>query len=614
MSDSQQPDEIYQRRSAEFGARHAHLDQRWNRVANLRLLLFVLALIGTGVGVWRGGALPFALAAASFAGFLAAVVAHTRLGRARQREAELVAINEEGRWRLQRDWARLPLRQPADTPSHPYATDLDLVGHASLQHLLNTTATPVGQRTVQRWMLDPAPPDAVRPRQRAVAELAPRNDLRDELALRGRLMGNTQGDYEAFTRWASGPTWLLPQPLLVWASRILPLVTIVTWALWMTDLLRVPIWAPLVFINLVLTLTVGRHVDERLDQVSARQRVFRAYAELFALLSAADVASPELVRLQAALTAGNLRADAQMRRLGRIMAFADFRLFLLFLPVQLATLWTFHVLWALERWQLVAGQQVGGWLAALGEVEALAALATLKHDHPEWTFPELVTTGKPLVAAWGLGHPLLAPARAVANDVEIGPPGTFLLITGSNMSGKSTLLRAIGVNVVLAQMGGPVCAFLLRLPPVTLATSMRVQDSLEQGVSYFMAELQRLKAVVDTAAAARATQRTLLFLLDEILHGTNTEERQIAARHIIQHLLAQGALGAVSTHDLGLASEVISGASRPVHFTEQFERGPAGPVMRFDYRLRAGLATSTNALKLMEIVGLPVTAPGDAGA
>jgi DNA mismatch repair ATPase MutS len=297
-----------------------------------------------------------------------------------------------------------------------------------------------------------------------------------------------------------------------------------------------------------------------------------------------------------------------MRRLTRIVALADFRLFMFYLPIQLVTLWNFHVLALLERWQRSAGDRVRVWLTTLGETEALSALATLSHDHPDWTFPQTHQGAQRAVVAQRIGHPLLPPAARTDNDVSVGPQGTFLLITGSNMSGKSTLLRSLGMNIVLAQAGGPVCAAEIQLPPLVLATSMRVQDSLEQGVSYFMAEVQRLKAVVDLAEQTRAEgQRTLFFLLDEILHGTNTGERQIAARQIIRHLVQQGAIGAVSTHDLGLAdAPEIAQMAQLVHFTENFVRGPDGPTMSFDYRLRQGLATSTNALKLMELVGLPV--------
>jgi DNA mismatch repair ATPase MutS len=190
------------------------------------------------------------------------------------------------------------------------------------------------------------------------------------------------------------------------------------------------------------------------------------------------------------------------------------------------------------------------------------------------------------------------------NPLRVGPPGTFLFVTGSNMSGKSTLLRAIGVNAVLAQAGGPVCASAMRVPPVTLRTSIRVQDSLERGVSYFMAELQHLKRIVDAAQRVDGG-RTMLYLLDEILHGTNTAERQIAARKVILYLVAHGAIGAMSTHDLMLAdSPEVAAACEAIHFTETFDRDASGPVMTFDYRIRPGVATSTNALKLMEIVGL----------
>ncbi|MGH7717825.1 MAG: MutS-related protein, partial [Gemmatimonadaceae bacterium] len=201
--------------------------------------------------------------------------------------------------------------------------------------------------------------------------------------------------------------------------------------------------------------------------------------------------------------------------------------------------------------------------------------------------------------------PLIARDTRVANDVTVGPPGTFLLVTGSNMSGKSTLLRAIGVNAVLAQAGAPVCAATFRLPPVAIHTSMRVQDSLERGVSHFMAELERLKEIVSAARAAGTGERTVLYLLDEILQGTNTAERQIAARRVIDYLLSTGAIGAVTTHDLTLTDTPgLSRASHAVHFTETVREDDGRPVMTFDYVLRPGIATSVNALRLMRIIGL----------
>lgn len=639
------PHAIYQRRCAEFGRQRDAYSQRSSRNANLSLVLSAGALAFLGGWLWRGTPALLWLAGLLGVGFVVSFIHHGRVDKTLRRYSELYAINAEGMLRLLRDWDALPLRQPPETqparkvrsgfgqlfapfipaaatptagPDDPpsglpsYASDLDLLGHASLQHLLNTPTTSVGQQRLRDWLLTPAPHPVARQRQPSVAELAPLNDLRDEFALRGRLMGAAQErsferPYEGFLNWAEAAPWLAERDWLLWLARILPLVTLGLYLAQQFGLTRYPLWLIGIAVGVIVTATIGRAVDARIDAVAERQTVFATYAELFKLLGDQPFTTPALEQLQRDLSADNVRADQQMARLGRLMALADLRGWMFFYPIQLATLWNVHVLWLLERWQRAAGAQARTWLAALGDFEALSALATLAHDNPSWIFPELVEEPTPQLSACNLGHPLLPPAAAVGNDVMLGPPGTFMLVTGSNMSGKSTLLRAIGMNVVLAQAGGPVCAAALRVPPLALASSMRVQDSLEQGVSYFMAELQRLKEVVDIAQqVGQAGERTPLFLLDEILHGTNTTERQIAARRIILHLLSLGATGAVSTHDLALAdAPEFAIISQAVHFTEQFTRGADGLSMTFDYLLRSGIATSTNALKLMEMIGLP---------
>ena len=606
------PAAAYLARSAHFAALRDHYNSRRYLAANLSVALFVAIVVCLGLGVWRGGIFWIAAALLGIA-FVAAFRRQGQLDEIYQRYATLWSINEEAQHRLRREWSDFPLRQPPEVPAdHLYAGDLDLLGHASLQHLLNTATTPTGQSRLQGWLLQPADPVTIRERQAAVAELAPLRDFRDELTLFGRLSGMSQPAYERFIVWAEQDLWLAHRPWLIWLSRILPVLTVGLLVAQLTGLVQFPIWLAFVAINVLVTQQLGKPVEELLDQVSDRQAVFQPYAGVFALAAAQPFQAPLLRCIQADLAAGRLDADAEMRRLGRIMQFGDLRRSMFFPVVQAFLLWNFHTLWLLEGWQRTSGKHVRAWLETLSELEALAALAALAHDNPDWAFPVITTAGEPtLLTARNLGHPLLPPAVCVGNDVRVGPPGTFLLVTGSNMSGKSTLLRAIGVNVVLAQAGGPVCAAELRLPPLALATSVRVQDSLEYGVSYYMAELRRIKAVVDATEAARSEgERVPFFLLDEILHGTNTSERQIAARRVIRHLLAVGATGVVSTHDLTLAdSPELAKVSQQVHFTEQFSRGPEGPTMRFDYRLRPGIATSTNALKLMEIVGLPVDDP-----
>lgn len=600
------PTALYAARQERFTRERDILTARWNRVANLRLLAFIAAL-ACAIGALRTGLLPLAvLAALLFVAFLLLVRHHARLGAARREAEELRAVNEEAGWRLRRDWARLPLRSTRRAAAdHPYAGDLDLFGQASLFHLLYAGGTPPGETTLRSWLLHPADPPTIRERQGAVAEIAPLIDLRDRLQMVGRVAAGTAPNPEPFLRWAEGEPWLIRRPVLVWAARLGPIAFWATLVLWLTGLVTFPFYILFFFADVLLAFAINGQVGPRLVALMGQEGAFRHYAGSFAVLDGARFAAPTLARLEAELSADGVSAYGQMRRLERLCRLIIPPSALSNAIMQALFLWNVHVLVALEGWQVAAGGRARRWLVALGEVEALAALGGLAHAQPAWTFPE-VATGAAAIAATALGHPLLADGVRVSNDLHVGPAGSFLLVTGSNMSGKSTLLRSLGLNEVLAGAGGPVCAESLRTPPVALWTSMRIQDSLAQGISYYMAELQRLKAIVDAARALRGdSERTMLYLLDEILQGTNTAERQVAARRIIGHLVRQGALGVVSTHDLALAeAPEIAATARPIYFTEEFTTGPGGPTMRFDYRARPGIATSTNALTLMQIVGL----------
>jgi DNA mismatch repair ATPase MutS len=310
--------------------------------------------------------------------------------------------------------------------------------------------------------------------------------------------------------------------------------------------------------------------------------------------------SPAVRRRMDVLRDGD--APAALQSLERILSWNEVRHSTILYPiVQLLFLYDIHLAAALETWQERHGERAPRWFAALGEIEALSALATLAHDNPEWAYPRI--GGDTIFRARGLGHPLIAPAVRVGNDVEVGPPGTLLLITGSNLAGKSTLLRAIGCNVLLANAGAPACAAELTLPRVRLYTSINVRDSLEDGLSLFATELKRVRFIVD--AAKESEQAPVLYLLDELLRGTNTEERRIAVASVLRHLLRAGAIGAIATHDLPIVEEAgVREAAVPVHFREEFIAADGRPGMRFDYRLRPGLATSTNALALLRIMGL----------
>lgn len=600
----------YERRAARHASHAGQSTRRARWLSHARLIVFLALVLA---GSWAASSVPpiriiaLVVIGLLIAAFVALVVMHRRARSLAEWHQALRTVNELGAKRVQRVWSELPLpRVESPPPTHPYAADLDVVGRASLLQLLDVVSSAPGRPTVLRWLLD-APPaaDEIRARQAAAAELAPLTELREAMHALARTAGPVRPEsLERFLQWAESAPSLRNRPVLLWGTRAVPIATLALLLLaWAGVVPWIVVLLP-VIAGLLLLAPIRAQLESAIANASAADSALRATAAMLDRLARSTFTAPRLVDIQHRLAAGG-GAHLQLHRLERVMAWAEVRYSPMMHGVlQAVALWDVHVVARLERWQADAGSHARDWLAALGEVESLAALGTLAHDNPEWTFPEIRGEGDARIEATALAHPLLPDATRVANDVTVGPRGTCLLITGSNMSGKSTLLRAIGANVVLAQAGAPVCAASLRMPLVQLYTSIRVQDSLEQGISLFMAELQRLRLIVDAARLAD-DERPLLYLLDEILHGTNTAERQVAARTILGTLIERGAIGAVTTHDLTLAAAgPLATAARPVHFSECFTRTDAGTAMTFDYRLRPGLATSVNALRLLEMMGL----------
>ncbi|HKW09443.1 MAG TPA: hypothetical protein VJO33_03625, partial [Gemmatimonadaceae bacterium] len=370
-------------------------------------------------------------------------------------------------------------------------------------------------------------------------------------------------------------------------------------------LLAHPWWLAVVLVARVFRVAVRRSAKASSAIPGISFSALGGHRAMLAAIADATFQTPRLATLATALREAP-GAAAALGRVERIAAWAEVRQSpMLHFALDWVFLWDFHVGAALDNWKRTAGRHVRAWLSTLGEFEALTALSTLAHDQPYWTFPDLHDDARVTLEASDLAHPLMADAQRITNDVTVGPAGTFLLITGSNMSGKSTLLRAIGVNCVLAQAGGPVCASSYRSHTLRLYACMRIEDSLVNGVSLFMAELRRLKSIVDGARTQVPGQPPVLYLFDEMLHGTNSSERRVAARIVLEHLLDAGAIGAVTSHDLSLASAgPIRAAARCVSFADSIDRTSGTPVLHFDYRLREGLATSTNALALLDLVGL----------
>jgi len=611
MTSSSQPSaDTYRQRLSTFEAEEKRQGKISFRYSILRGGLFFGFVCCLAVILVRAGSafLPgwWIAAAVWLVAFFAVLPVHDRVICAMRRAADLRTLNEEALSRLARAWDRLPVPQTAVAGTEgPLARDLDLFGRASLFQLLGTAHTPQGKALLAGWLLRPAAPAEIAGRQEAVAELAPEIDFRQQMEVRARPLDRVPPDAERFLEWAEGEPWLLPRRGLIWLTRLLPMITLsLLVAAGISDF---PVGPGLFFlvVNMMLSRRLQERLDETLNRVSARESELLRYAEAMEVAVGRPAKAEILRRNVSLLSPEGVPAHRWMDLLHRRVVMADARhSTLLHVFLQLLLLWDFHMVWRLERWQRDAGHWVRGWLAALGEIEALNALAGLSFDNPDWAFPA-VAADESSVTARDLGHPLIAAEQRVGNDVEVGPPGTFLLVTGSNMSGKSTLLRAVGINTVLALAGGPVCAAEMRLPPVEIATSILIEDSLAAGVSFFMAEVLRIQSVVAAADRCAAEGRRLLYLLDEILRGTNSSERQVAVRRVVRHLLRHGAIGAISTHDLQLAEiEELRAVSRPVHFRETIHPGGHGPAMTFDYKMRPGVATTVNALKLMELVGL----------
>jgi hypothetical protein len=638
------PADRYRRIAAERALEVARLEATARRVSLLRLTTFLtgtLAILlaeslpGDPRPWWLGGG-------AVVVAFLVLVARHRRL-RARIARAEAAhTLAREGVARVERRWDDLPPPAPASAlagEGHPYARDLDLYGRASLRALMGPLATPMGARTLDGWLLAPAPVEVLRPRQEAVRELARRHELREALAAEGALLDPVpEPVLDRFLGWLDEPGLASGRAMAV-ARWLLPAMTATMAVLDVAGVLPPAGWVSGLIVQAALAWRMAPRLHASFARGSSGAPGLRRYHTLIQHWEAAELEAPHLRELRAELRpADGGTASEALARLERLLDASDARLSgMLHGVVAVGLLWDLHVAAALEAWRAKEGAHVPAWLDVLGRLEALAALATLAADHPGWAWPDLDVDGPPVLRARALGHPLLPDEACVRNDVEVGPPGTVLLVTGSNMSGKSTLLRSLGCAAVLARSGAPVCADSLALPPVRLFTSMRVEDSLQEGVSLFMAELKRLTALLSAAPPAGASPagappaaeppagalpivepiaaappatadaaETLLYLVDEVLQGTNSEERRIAGRRLVRHLLRRRAIGAVTTHDLDLHRHPeVEAAARMVHFREVVaEAGPDQPALAFDYRLRPGLATTRNALRLAELTGL----------
>jgi hypothetical protein len=484
--------------------------------------------------------------------------------------------------------------------------DLDLFGAASLFQLISEAVTRQGEAQLAHWLRAGYASSAteIQARQEAVKELTPRWDLRQSLSVETQLATGVGADGTSVCAWAEQASPLEGLRWTRWTPYVLPPLTLVLYALGRMELVHRGIYLLPLLAQMAVAGLTYRVFQQIYAQLSSGEQSFARLELTFALLESETFSAPYLVdRVSGFRTLAGTSVSQLLRKLGRLVAFVEVRQSgLLHGALQLFTLWDVHFFFRLDDWQRRHGAGVRGWLQALADFEALSSLAALAHARPEYAYPTVgeISDSGPRFEAKALGHPLLdAP---IPNDVSLAQPGSALIITGSNMSGKSTLLRAMGVNTALALAGAPVCASAFTLVPLRTLTSMRIKDSLERGVSYFYAEVQRIR---DVLRAAEAAPRANLFLVDEMLLGTNARERQLASAQIFQLLLQTGGVGAVTTHDLTFTAlaEGTQGRVRNVHFQDLMQ----DDQLRFDFRLREGVVQTTNALRLLRLSGIPIS-------
>jgi hypothetical protein len=611
------PEAEYRGRLAAVLRDEAALSQSDHTYVAVKIAIFVVgALVGGWLMKYAPGRLP--LLGIVLVVFAFSFVLHERV-------LGSLKVTRQRKEFYQRGLARLDGGWPGTGKSgakflddaHPYARDLDLFGKGGLFELLCTARTSSGEEKVASWLMAPAPIVEIAQRQAAVRELSPRIDFQEHMALAGEdIQAEGANTPEALAAWAESPPLSSGAPT---ALRLLAIVlagawgmSILLWLLSHLDALPVWHWGEIALgvsvLNLILNSVARKQINASGEAIEVAGNELPLLSAVFGAIEQESFVSPKLAALQSELRAtgtGPSRAIAKLNDYREHLMAAHNVLIKVVDPF---IFWTRQWVWSTEAWRGRYGSSVRVWMAAAAEVEALLALAVFSREHPEFVFPELAALAPgsgPYLEAEELAHPLVQ-GRAVGNNVKLGrAPGEadslglqLIMISGPNMAGKSTFTRSVGVNAVLAQAGAPVRARCMALSELQVAASICVLDSLQGGLSRFYAEITRLKQIYDLTAR----ELPVLFLMDELLSGTNSHDRRVGTESIVRGLVRRHSIGIVTTHDLALTRivETLDGRAANFHFGDTFAEGK----LSFDYKLLPGIAESTNALELMRSIGL----------
>jgi hypothetical protein len=588
-----------QRLAARLQTVHAK-DALHKQIGNAKLSAVIVALVLLWLSL-KDGVISTYWLALPVVIYASLAVAHEFALRALAHARTAVTFYERGLARIEDRWSGTGASgERFRNPKHVYADDLDIFGTGCLFELLSAARLPMGEERLAQWLTAASPVPEIHERQKVVVELREKLDLREELALLGEDL-KVRLDPRSLENWAEAPPLLPAGPWRIVAALLA--ISAAATTIYLLATLR--LWPLAIVLALEVIILLWRRVraEKVVSAVACNAEGLGLFADILRRLEREPFVSPRLQDFATELKSGDQTASQCIRQLANIVYWIDAREDLLGRLLELPVLYSVQCAFAAEAWRKRYGGKLRAWVDIAAEMEGLLSLASYSYEHPQDPFPDFAEANPDTPAIFlgeELGHPLIPAAECVRNNVHLDPQARVLLVSGSNMSGKSTYLRTAGINAVLALAGAPIRGKSLRMTPILLGTSIRRVDSLQEHRSSFYTEILRIRDVFELSE----NSLRVLFLFDELLEGTNSNDRRIGSDGLLRVLLERGALGIVTTHDLALTeiAQELPRAVRNVHFQDYVEAGK----MRFDHKLREGVVAKSNALELMRLVGLKV--------
>lgn len=587
----------YAQRAQQFAKIAQELQSKYERFSFVRLAVFLVGVIVTAL-LWTIhiglGVVSIILFLMSFYRF---VKWHQYIQQAHLHHKRLAQLNEAERRFIEHDYQAFANGERFKNPQHPYAVDLDIFGDYSFYQYINRTSTAIGEQRLAEYLETPEQLTEIKLRQAAIADLQPQLEWRQSFQAYGMAAEDDPSHISGLLNWLSAEDYIQNNKFYIAARFFVPILSIIGIALWITTLpwfLAMFFFFPAIYILRQTTMKVNEtHV-----QTTHAGKILAYYAQLMQHIEKGEFQSEKLKDLQQRFILKSTVASKEIGRLSYIIRQLNVRYNVFAVLLNLFGMWDVNWVYQLEKWKTAQRENLPQWFEALQEFEAILSFSTLYYNYPDWIFPTIHQ--HPEFIGEAVGHPLINPKDRVSNDLSVPTEGHIKLLTGSNMAGKSTFLRTIGLNIVLANIGAPVCARTFRLPLLKVYTSMRTQDALHESTSSFYAELKRLKFIIE----AVENKENIFFLLDEILKGTNSNDRHTGSKALIKQLIKSEGSGIIATHDLelGTLEADYGGAIENLRIEVTIRDGQ----LDFDYKIKKGVSESFNATLLMQQMGIRI--------